>query len=142
MKCYIAKKEEVVNGWKLVDADGMILGRLACKVAPILMGKTKPIYTPHVDTGDYVVVINAAKIQVSGNKADTKEYQRYTGYPGGHKVTSFADMMEKQPEKVVMEAVRRMLPKSKLGTAMLLKLKVFRGPEHVHAAQNPEKVEL
>ena len=142
MKCYIAKKEDVVHGWKLVDADDMILGRLACKIAPILMGKTKPTYTPHVDTGDYVVVVNAAKIRVSGNKADTKEYQYYTGYPGGQKAKSYADMMETQPEKVISEAVRRMLPKNKLGRVMLAKLKVFSGAEHTHAAQNPEKIEL
>jgi large subunit ribosomal protein L13 len=142
MKCFIAKKEEVVHDWKLVDADNMVLGRMACKIAPMLMGKTKPTYTPHVDTGDYVVVINAANIKVSGNKADTKVYQSYSGYPGGQKTKSFADMMETQPEKVVMEAVRRMLPKNKLGRVMLSKLKVFPGAEHVHAAQNPEKVEL
>jgi large subunit ribosomal protein L13 len=142
MKCFIAKKEEVVHDWKLVDADNMVLGRMACKIAPMLMGKTKPTYTPHVDTGDYVVVINAANIRVSGNKADTKEYQSYSGYPGGQKTKSFADMMETQPEKVIMEAVRRMLPKNKLGRVMLSKLKVFPGAEHVHAAQNPEKVEL
>ena len=142
MKCFIAKKEEVVHDWKLVDADNMVLGRMACKIAPMLMGKTKPTYTPHVDTGDYVVVINAANIKVSGNKADTKEYQSYSGYPGGQKTKSFADMMETQPEKVIMEAVRRMLPKNKLGRVMLSKLKVFPGAEHVHAAQNPEKVEL
>jgi large subunit ribosomal protein L13 len=142
MKCFIAKKEEVVHDWKLVDADNMILGRMACKIAPMLMGKTKPTYTPHVDTGDYVVVINAANIKVSGNKADTKVYQSYSGYPGGQKTKSFADMMETQPEKVIMEAVRRMLPKNKLGRVMLSKLKVFPGAEHVHAAQNPEKVEL
>jgi large subunit ribosomal protein L13 len=142
MKCFIAKKEEVVHDWKLVDADNMVLGRMACKIAPMLMGKTKPTYTPHVDTGDYVVVINAANIKVSGNKADTKVYQSYSGYPGGQKTKSFADMMESQPEKVIMEAVRRMLPKNKLGRVMLSKLKVFPGAEHVHAAQNPEKVEL
>ncbi len=142
MKCYIAKKEDVVHDWKLVDADDKVLGRLACKIAPILMGKTKPTYTPHVDTGDYVVVINAEKIRVSGNKADTKEYQYYTGYPGGQKDKSFSDMMETQPEKVITEAVRRMLPKNKLGRVMLSKLRVFRGTEHAHAAQNPVKVEL
>lgn len=142
MKCYIAKKEDVVHDWKLVDADGAILGRLASKVAMILMGKTKPTYTPHVDTGDYVVVVNAEKVKVSGNKADTKEYQHYTGYPGGQKIKSFADLMEYQPEKVISEAVRRMLPKNKIGRHMLSKLKVFRGAEHTHTAQSPEKVEL
>ncbi len=142
MKCFIAKKEEVVHDWKLVDADNVILGRLACKIAPILMGKTKPTYTPHVDTGDYVVVINAEKIRVSGNKAETKEYQSYSGYPGGQKIKSFSDMMETQPEKVIIESVRRMLPKSKLGRVMLSKLKVFPGAEHTHVAQSPVKVEL
>jgi large subunit ribosomal protein L13 len=142
MKCYIAKKEDVVNDWKLVDASDMILGRLACKIAPILMGKTKPTYTPHVDTGDYVVVINAEKIKVTGNKADTKIYQSYSGYPGGQKDTSYANMMENQPEKIIMEAVRRMLPKNKLGRVMLTKLRVFSGPEHEHTAQSPVKIEL
>jgi len=142
MKCYIAKKEDVVHGWKLVDADGQILGRMASKIAMILMGKTKPTYTPHVDTGDYVIVVNAEKIVVTGNKADTKEYQYYTGYPGGQKAKSYSDMLETQPEKVISEAVRRMLPKNKLGRAMLSKLKVFPGADHTHTAQNPEKVEL
>lgn len=142
MKCYIAKKETAVHDWKLVDAEDKILGRLACKIAPMLMGKLKPTYTAHVDTGDYVVVINASKIKVSGNKADTKVYQSYSGYPGGQKDVSFADMMERQPEKVIMEAVRRMLPKNRLGRVMLTKLRVFAGAEHAHAAQNPVKVEL
>ena len=142
MKCYTAKKEEVTPGWKLVDAEGMVLGRLASKIAPILMGKHKPTYTPHVDTGDYVVVVNAEKIKVSGNKMFTKEYQYYTGYPGGQKAKSFADLLANEPEKVIETAVRRMLPKNKLGRDMLSKLKVYRGGEHVHSAQNPEKIEL
>lgn len=142
MKCYTAKKENIVHDWKLIDADGAILGRMASKIAMILMGKTKPIYTPHVDTGDFVVVVNADKIKVSGNKADYKEYDHYTGYPGGRKVVSFEDMMAKSPEKVVTLAVRRMLPKNKIGRAMLSKLKVYSGPEHSHTAQQPEKVEI
>jgi large subunit ribosomal protein L13 len=125
-----------------VDADGAILGRLAAKVAPILMGKTKPAYTPHVDVGDYVVVINAEKVKLSGKKADVKEYDYYTHHPGGRKVVSFADMMAKKPESVVEMAVRRMLPKNKLGRQMLKKLKVYRGAEHEHQAQQPEKIEL
>lgn len=140
MKCYTAKKEEVVHGWKLFDADGEILGRLAVKVAQILMGKHKPIYTPHVDTGDFVVVVNAEKIQVSGNKAGYKEYDRYTHYPGGRKITSFEDMMAKYPDRVIEMAVKRMLPKNRLGRVMFSKLKVYSGPDHKHAAQNPVKV--
>ena len=142
MKSFVAKKQDVVQDWCLVDAEGQILGRLAAKIAPILMGKTKPIYTPHVDTGDFVVVVNAEKIQLSGKKAQTKEYDYYTGYPGGHKYVSFEEMMTKKPEKVIEMAVRRMLPKNKLGRVMLSKLKVFRGPEHTHAAQKPEKIEI
>lgn len=142
MKSFMAKKEEVQRNWWVVDADGETLGRMASKIAMVLMGKTKPIYTPHVDTGDYVIVLNADKIKVSGSKDQTKEYDYYTGYPGGHKYVSFADMMERKPEKVVELAVKRMLPKSKLGGHMLEKLKVYRGSEHDHAAQKPEKLEL
>ncbi len=142
MKSYVAKTGEVDQKWVLVDADGQILGRLAAKIAMILMGKTKPIYTPHVDTGDFVVVVNAEKIEVSGKKAQTKEYQYYTGYPGGQKSVSYAEMLDKRPERVIELAVRRMLPKNKLATKMLKKLKVFRGPEHDHAAQKPEKIEV
>ncbi len=140
MKCYTAKKEDVVHGWKLIDADGMILGRLATKIAPILMGKTKPIYTPHVDTGDFVIVVNAEKIKVSGNKAGDKEYDHYTHHPGGRKIVSFEAMMRKHPERVIEMAVKRMLPKNRLGRVMFSKLKVYRGPDHKHAAQNPEKI--
>ncbi len=142
MKSFIAKKEQTEHKWLLVDADGLILGRMAAKIAPILMGKTKPIYTPHVDTGDYVIVVNADKIRVTGKKAQTKQYDYYTHYPGGRKVVSFADMMAKKPEKVIELAVRRMLPKNKLGRKMLKKLKVYRGDQHEHQAQKPEKIEL
>ena len=142
MKSFMAKKEQVVHDWLLVDAEDAVLGRMAAKIAPILMGKTKPIYTPHVDTGDYVVVINAEKVKVTGRKAESKEYDHYTHFPGGHKYVSFADMMAKRPERVIELAVKRMLPKNKLGTAMLKKLKVYRGPEHEHQAQKPEKIEL
>ncbi len=142
MKSFMAKKEQVERKWVLVDAEGAVLGRMAAKIAPILMGKTKPSYTPHVDVGDYVVVVNADKINMTGKKADTKQYDYYTHYPGGHKYVSFTDMMAKKPEKVIELAVRRMLPKSKLGRKMLKKLKVYRGPEHEHQAQKPEKVEL
>ena len=142
MKSFIAKKEAMDPKWVLVDANDAILGRMAAKIAPILMGKTKPIYTPHVDTGDFVVVVNAEKIKLTGNKAQTKEYDYYTHFPGGHKFVSFAEMMEKKPEKVIELAVRRMLPKNKLGRAMLKKLKVYRGAEHNNQAQKPEKIEL
>lgn len=142
MKSFMAKKEQVERKWLLIDAQDAILGRMATKIATILMGKHKPTYTPHVDTGDYVIVINAEKIKVSGNKAETKEYDYYTHFPGGHKYISFADMMKRKPEKVVELAVRRMLPKNKLARVMLKKLKVYRGSEHENQAQQPEKVEL
>jgi len=142
MKSFMAKKNEVEQKWLLVDAEGAILGRMAAKIAPILMGKTKPIYTPHVDTGDYVIVVNAEKIMLTGKKAQNKEYDYYTHHPGGHKYVSFAEMMARKPEKVVEMAVRRMLPKNRLGRQMLKKMKVYRGPEHEHQAQKPEKIEL
>lgn len=142
MKSFMAKAEQVEHKWVLVDAQDQILGRMATKIATILMGKHKPTYTPHVDTGDYVVVVNAEKIKVTGKKADTKEYDYYTHFPGGHKYVSFADMMARKPEKVIELAVRRMLPKNKLAKVMLKKLKVYRGPEHEHQAQKPEKIEL
>ncbi len=142
MKSFMAKKAHVDSKWLLVDADGAILGRMAAKIAPVLMGKTKPTYTPHVDTGDYVIVVNADKIKVTGKKAQDKQYDYYTHFPGGHKFVSFADMMAKKPEKVIELAVRRMLPKNKLGRKMLKKLKVYRGSEHPHQAQRPEKVEI
>ena len=142
MKSFMAKTNQVEQNWELVDADGQILGRMAVKIATALMGKNKPTYTPHVDTGDYVIVINAEKITVSGKKADQKEYDYYTGYPSGRKIVSFEDMMAKKPERVIEMAVRRMLPKNKLGRVMFKKLKVFRGPKHDHAAQSPEPMKL
>jgi large subunit ribosomal protein L13 len=142
MKTFMAKKEQRESKWLLVDADGAVLGRMAAKIAPLLMGKTKPTYTPHVDTGDHVIVINAEKVRLTGKKGQHKEYDYYTHYPGGHKFVSFSDMMAKKPEKVVELAVRRMLPKNKLGRKMLKKLKVYRGPEHEHQAQKPERIEL
>ena len=142
VKTFLAKKEDVQRKWLLVDADGLILGRMAAKIAMILMGKNKPIYTPNIDTGDFVIVVNAAKIKVTGRKAEAKEYDFYSLYPGGHKYVSFAVMMTKKPEKVIEMAVRRMLPKNALARKMLRKLKVYRGPEHDHQAQQPEKIEL
>lgn len=142
MKSFLAKKGQVEQKWLLIDADGAILGRMASKIAMILMGKTKPTYTPYIDTGDFVVVVNAEKLKIGGNKAQTKEYDYYTYYPGGHKYVSFAEMMTKKPEKVVELAVKRMLPKNTLGRQMLKKLKIYRGAEHKHQAQQPEKIEL
>jgi large subunit ribosomal protein L13 len=142
MKSFMAKKEQLEQKWYLVDADGAVLGRMASKLAMMLMGKNKPTYTPHVDTGDHVVVINAEKITIGGNKADTKEYDYYTNYPGGHKYVSFAEMMERRPERVIELAVKRMMPRNALTSKMMKKLRIFRGSEHEHQAQNPEKIEL
>jgi large subunit ribosomal protein L13 len=142
MKSFMAKKEDVRRRWLLVDAEGAVLGRMAARIAPMLMGKTEPTYTPHVDAGDFVIVVNADKVRLTGKKAKEKEYDHYTHYPGGRKVVSFADMMAKKPEKVVTLAVKRMLPKNKLGRKMLTRLKVYRGSEHQHQAQRPEKIEL
>jgi len=142
MKSFMAKKDQVEQKWLLVDADGATLGRMAAKIAPLLMGKNKPTYTPHVDTGDYVIVVNAEKVKVSGKKAQTKEYDYYTHHPGGHKFVSFAEMMARKPERVIELAVRRMLPKNRMGRKIFKKLKVYRGPEHEQQAQRPEKIEL
>ncbi len=142
MKSFMAKEGEVGGKWVLVDAKDAVLGRMATKIAMILMGKDKPTYTPHVLTGDFVVVINAEKVKVTGNKAAYKEYDYFTLFPGGHKYVSFAEMMAQHPEKVIQMAVRRMLPKNKLGRDMLTRLKVYKGAEHVHQSQNPQKIEL
>jgi large subunit ribosomal protein L13 len=142
MKSFFAKNEDVQHKWLIVDADGAILGRLAAKIAPILMGKHKPTYTPHVDTGDFVIVVNADKIRLTGKKDEAKVYDYYTFYPGGHKYVSFKDMMKRRPERVLQLAVKRMLPKTAMGENMLKKLKAYRGPDHKHTAQQPEKIEL
>jgi len=141
-KSTLAQKGQVDARWFVVDAEGQILGRLASRIAVILMGKHKPGYTPHVDTGDFVIVTNAEKVRLTGRKAETKQYDYYTYYMGGRKVVTFAEMMKRKPEKVIIEAVRRMLPKTKLGRHMLSKLKVYRGGGHPHAAQQPEVLEL
>lgn len=137
MKTYYAKPGEVQREWLLVDATDMTLGRLASSVAQILRGKNKPTYTPHVDTGDFVVVINCDKIKVTGAKVTDKVYSHHTGHPGGLRQETFQEAMEKHPERVIMHAVKGMLPHNKLGSKMLTKLKVYAGPEHPHAAQNP-----
>ena len=130
------------RGWRIIDADGQVLGHVAEKIANVLRGRNKPIYTPHLDTGDFVVVINAEKIRVTGNKENTKEYQRYSGYRGGLKRIPFADMREKHPERLIMSAVKGMLPKNRLGTRLLTKLKVYKGNEHPHTAQKPEPMSI
>jgi len=142
VKTYYAKPGEVQHDWVLVDASDMVLGRLATRVAEILKGKTKPQYTPHVDVGDFVVVINADKIRLTGNKAADKSYFSHSGYPGGLKEVSFERMMEKHPERVIEKAVKGMLPKNSLGRSMGKKLKVYAGSEHPHEAQNPQLIEL
>ena len=142
MKTYYAKPGEVQREWLLVDATDLVLGRMATQIASILKGKNKPTYTPHVDTGDFVVVINAEKVRVTGNKADQKVYYRHSQYPGGLKETSYKKMMEKHPERIIEKAVKGMLPKNTLGRAMGMKLKVYAGPDHPHEAQNPRKIEL
>jgi len=139
---YHAKPGEIEREWLLVDATDMVLGRLASEIAQILKGKRKPVYTPHVDTGDFVVVINAEKVRLTGNKVNTKSYYSHSGYPGGLKEVSFQRMLDKHPERIVEKAVRGMLPKNTLGRAMGRKLKVYVGPEHPHQAQKPRQITL
>ena len=139
---YYAKPGDVQREWLLVDATDMTLGRLASEVAQILRGKNKPTYTPHIDTGDFVVIVNAEKIKITGAKATDKVYYRHTGYVGHLKSETFTEAMEKHPTRVIEHAVRGMLPKGTLGTQMYKKLKVYAGPEHPHQAQNPRKIEL
>ena len=142
MKTFSAKNEEVVRGWFLVDANNKTLGRLSTGIASRLRGKHKPIFTPHVDTGDYIVVINASKIKVTGNKMNDKMYYKHTGYIGNLKSANLSTMLEKSPEKVLMKSVRGMLPKNKLGNVMIKKLRIFSGSEHTHDAQQPELLEI
>ena len=141
MKTYMAKPNEVEQKWLLVDAEDKIVGRLASEIAVILMGKHRPTYTPHVDTGDYVVVVNCEKVKFTGNKWDQKKYAWYTGYPRQRTITA-GDRRERKPEMILREAVRRMLPKNKLGREMLNKLKIYVGSNHPHLAQQPEPTEL
>ena len=138
MKTYFAKKEErIEKKWVLVDAEGKVLGRMATEIADILRGKNKPVYTPHVDTGDFVVVVNAEKVQLTGKKWDQKVYYRHSGYIGGLKAQSAKEVLEKKPEALIRHAVKGMLPKNRLGRKMINKLKVYRGSEHPHEAQLP-----
>lgn len=139
---YTVKASEIERNWYVVDATGHTLGRLTSEIAKVLTGKNKPIYTPHLDTGDFVIVINAEKIKVTGKKLDQKLYRHHTGYAGGLRETKMRNMQEKKPEYIITHAVKGMLPKKALGAAMLKKLKVFAGPEHTHAAQKPQVLEI
>jgi large subunit ribosomal protein L13 len=141
-KTYMAKPADVVKRWFVVDAKDKVLGRLATVVADTLRGKRKPTYTPHVDTGDFVIVVNAKKIHVTGRKAEQKEYDSYSGHPSGRKVRSYAEMLKRHPARIIEHAVRGMLPRGPLGRAMFRKLKVYAGPDHRHAAQKPEPLEV
>ncbi len=143
-KCYLATTAEAreQRQWYVVDATDQVLGRLAVRIATVLMGKHKPTYTPHVDCGDFVVVLNAGNVKLTGNKRDVKVYQRYSGYPGGQKIIPIARVLERHPERVLYEAVRRMLPKNKLGRHMLKKLKLYTGDTHPHQAQHPQPLPM
>ncbi|WP_006786014.1 50S ribosomal protein L13 [Thiorhodospira sibirica] len=142
MKTFSAKPAEVKRDWFLVDASDKTLGRLASEIATRLRGKHKPVYTPHVDTGDYIVVVNAAKVRVSGNKANDKMYYRHSGYVGNMKSMNFSQLMERAPERALELAVKRMMPRNALGRAMMRKLKIFASADHKHTAQQPQPLEL
>ena len=142
MKTYSARPGDIQRQWLLVDAEGKTLGRLATQVATVLRGKHKPIYTPHVDTGDFIVVTNVDKIKVTGNKQDDKLYHRHSGYPGGVRTTSFSKMQQRFPGRALQKAVKGMLPKGPLGYAMLKKLKCYAGAEHPHSAQQPKTLDF
>jgi large subunit ribosomal protein L13 len=142
MKTFSAKSADIKRGWFIVDATGKVLGRVAAEVARRLRGKHKPEFTPHVDTGDYIVVVNADKLRVTGNKTKDKLYHRHTGYPGGIYSTSFEKLQQKHPERVLQLAVKGMLPKGPLGYAMIKKMKVYAGGEHPHSAQQPKPLEI
>jgi large subunit ribosomal protein L13 len=142
MKTWNAKPGEIERQWQLVDAEGQTLGRLATRIADTLRGKDKPQYTPHVDTGDFVVVVNAEKIAVTGKKLDDKRYYRHSGYPGGLRSRTLREQLDRRPEEVIRKAVKGMLPRNRLGRAQLRKLKVYAGPEHPHTAQAPKELKI
>jgi large subunit ribosomal protein L13 len=142
MKTYVANANDRERNWLVVDATGQTLGRLATQIADVLRGKRKPTYTPHVDTGDFVVVVNAEKISVTGNKRADKTYSRHSGYPGGLKTRTLNDMLERRPEEVLRLAVKGMLPRNRLARKQLTKLKIYAGPEHPHVAQKPQPMEI
>jgi large subunit ribosomal protein L13 len=139
---YLAKNDEVARHWVVVDATDQILGRLSTQIATVLMGKDKPTYTPHHDVGDFVIVINADKVRVTGNKLDQKFHETFSGHPSGRKLKSFREVMASHPDRLISESVRRMLPKNKLGSALFKKLNVYAGSEHPHSAQQPRNLEL
>ncbi len=141
MKCYQAKAGELAKQWFVIDAEGMVVGRLAAQIAPILMGKHRPTYTPHIDTGDYVIVTNVDKVVFTGEKWRQKSYQRYTGYPGGQREEAAWKLFERRPERILELAIQRMMPKNKIGRHMLAKLKLCVGPNHPHQAQQPTVLE-
>jgi large subunit ribosomal protein L13 len=142
MKTYVAKPTDRERNWLLVDANGQTLGRLSTQIADALRGKRKPTYTPHIDTGDFVVVVNAEKIAVTGKKLEDKRYYRHSGYPGGLKSRTLAEMLDRQPEEVIRKAVKGMLPRNRLARKQLTKLKIYAGPEHPHSAQQPVPMEI
>jgi large subunit ribosomal protein L13 len=142
MKTLFAKKGQVERKWYLIDAEGAILGRLATMIATYLRGKNKPVFTPNIDTGDFIIVINADKIKLTGKKLDNKIYYHHSGYPGGLKAESARELLKRKPEKIIKDAVWGMLPKGRLGRSMLKKLKVYKGSDHPHKAQKPEKLSL
>jgi len=142
MNTYMAKGETVERKWYVVDAEGMVLGRLASPAPAILRGKHKPVYTPHVDTGDHVIIVNADKVVLTGRKLDQKMYRHHTGYPGGLKEVNYRTLLATKPEFAVYEAIRRMMPKGPLGRKMLKKVRIYSGPEHNNAAQKPETIVL
>ena len=141
MKTYSAKPGEITREWYLVDAEGKTLGRLATQIADTLRGKRKPQYTPHVDTGDFVIVVNSARIRVTGNKLDQKRYYRHSGYPGGLRSRTLREQLDRRPTEVLRVAVKGMLPKNRLARQQITKLKIYAGPEHPHEAQNPKPLE-
>lgn len=142
MKTFVAKEHEIEKKWYSIDAEGKTLGRLASEIATLLRGKHKPIFTPHMDAGDYVVVVNAAKVVLTGEKLEKKVYYRHSGYVGGLKKTTAKEMLQKRPENLIRLAVKGMLPKNSLGRRQLAKLKIYAGPDHPHQAQKPEKMEV
>jgi large subunit ribosomal protein L13 len=142
VKTYVANSNDRQRDWLVVDATGQTLGRLATRIADALRGKNKPEYTPHVDTGDFVIVVNAEKISVTGNKLADKKYYRHSGYPGGLKVRTLAEQLERRPEEVIRKAVKGMLPRNRLARKQITKLKVYAGPEHPHVAQKPQTMEI
>jgi large subunit ribosomal protein L13 len=138
MHTFVPKESEIQREWFVVDADGKVLGRMASRIANVLRGKNKPIFSPHLDAGDHVIVVNAEKVSVTGRKRERKTYYRHTGYPGGLKATLFSEMIQSKPEEVIRLAVKGMLPKNKLGRAVIKKLKIYAGPTHPHEAQGPK----